>query len=399
MQTPPERKMHRTSARLRLFAASFVILTFAAVLGAAAFFKFYEPDPNENTYDPFGNLGPEESMPGVILPNYDDGVSDSSNSFFDGLTQPKGRYNFLVVGLDKVSRSPDIMMIVSYDVKSGQINIVQIPRDTYLKVDGIRGAYRINSYYSVYYNYANRNGHDDPETRALTNLAALIQKSFAIRLNYCAVVDLEGFVNIIDAVGGVDMDIPEDMFYEDPYQDLYIDLKAGYQHLDGNRAMQFVRYRKGYAEQDIGRQNALKNFMSALLAQLKANMNVGTMVNISGEVMSNMRSNISTASFLYFAKSALSVDLSRVYMTTLPGRATMVDGASVYVLYRDDTVAMINKYLNVFDRELTREHFDPGSYMVGPGVEEIYESPLGTMSGDEYNAEDLNENPIDIPRR
>lgn len=378
--------------RSRPFLAAFLFLIVAFVLIFAAYLRNYAPDPEANINLP---VGAGADMPGIITPDYDEDV-------FAGMKQVKGRYNFLLVGLDRVSRSTDIMMIVSYDVKSGQINVVQIPRDTYLTQDGIRGAFRINSYYSVYYNYANRNDFDDPEMSAITSLAALIEHSLRVRINYCAVVDLEGFVNIVDAVGGVYLDVPVDMFYEDPYQDLYIDLKAGYQHLDGEHAMQFVRFRKGYVQQDIGRQDALKNFMAAFMTQVKENLSVTTVVNVAAEVMKNMRTNISAADFVYFGKSALSVDLSGVKMMTLPGEAVTVDGASVYVLCRDDTVAALNKYLNVFDTDITGEDFDPDRVLCKEGDEaslKIYEKPLGSVTNPEYNAEDVNDNPIDIPRQ
>ncbi len=391
MQTSSHKRKRRSLSTAR--ALLFLLFVLAAVAVAfTLFLKFYVPDPDTNVNIPVGGTG--DDFPGV-------GTSGGETDF-TGKLQKAGRYNFLIVGLDRASRSTDIMMIVSYDVGAGRISVVQLPRDTYVKTADVTTVRRINSYYAVYYNRANKNGDADPDMAALTGLAAMIEKNFGVRINYSAVVDLDGFVNIIDAVGGVWIDVPYDMFYEDPYQDLYIDLKAGYQHLDGERAMQFVRFRKGYVQQDIGRQDALKNFMAALMAQLKQNLNISTVVGVSGEVMKNMRSNIGAADFVYFAKSALSVDLSNVMMETLPGEPTMVDGASVYVLYRDDTIDVLNKYLNVFDRPLTREEFDRDEVMFVHGddtSEEIYNSPAGTASSEGYNAGDINENPIDIPRR
>ena len=394
MHTRSLKKRHRSLLLICLVFAVFIICAVALLMGIMAFFKYYEPDPNKHTYESFNTPGQKEEPNDGYLPT----LSEPWGGGEDKITQNEGVYNFLIVGLDKVSNSTDIMMVVSYDVKNGGINVVQIPRDTYFHLDGT-SVKKINSYYAVFYNRARKDGVEDPQDRAMSNLASMIETNFGIRLNYCAVVSVEGFVKIIDAVGGVWLDIPYDMHYEDPYQDLYIDLHAGYQHLDGEHAMQFVRFRKGYVEQDIGRQDALKNFMAALMAQLKSNLSVGAVADIVGTVIQHMRTNISLADFIYFAKNALSVDLANVKMTTLPGEPAMAGGASVYVLYRDDTVAFLNKYVNVFDRQITRETFDPNGCMVDDDVRDIYEMPLGTTVNEEYNAGDVNDDPIDIPRR
>ncbi len=371
-------KENRSARAVRVL----LLVIFAAVLAAYAFLKFYSPDPDANVNAP-------------------DAGGTQNGGAFAGLEQRRGRYNFLVVGLDRVSRSTDIMMIVSYDVGAGRISVVQIPRDTYVKTDEVTTVVRINSYYAAYFNKAVASGDGDPSKTAVSRLAAMIEKNFGVRVNYTAVLDLDGFVNIIDAVGGVWLDIPEDMFYEDPYQDLYIDIKAGYQHLDGEHAMQFVRYRKGYVQQDIGRQDALKNFAAALLAQVKDNFNIGTVADISGVVLSNIRTNIGAADFIYFAKSALSVELSDVTMATLPGEPAMVGNASVYVLYRDDTISLLNEYLNVFDTALGGEGFDRDRVMYVHGdeaSERIYYSPAGSMTDRGHSAGELYDDPLEIPR-
>ncbi len=372
-----------------------LILVAACAFLAILYLKTYSPDPDANKNPLFPGM---EGAYGDALP----GLPEYGGDAFSGMKQERGRYNFLIVGLDRASNSTDIMMVVSYNVVDGKINIVQIPRDTYIKTDDIKSVGRINAYYAVYYNSAKKNGADSPELLAVSNLAALIERNFRVRINYSAVVDLDGFVKIIDAVGGVDLTIPEDMFYEDPYQDLYIDLKAGYQHLDGEHAMQFVRYRKGYVQQDLGRQNALKNFMSALMSQMKERMSIKMLAEITGTVTENLTSNIGASDFLYFGRSALSVDLSQVHMMTLPGESASVGGASVYVLYRDDTIAMINEYLNVFGVPVDKESFDPDGCMYRADSEasrKIYESPLGTAGNKIYDASDVSDDPIDIPRK
>ncbi len=366
------------------FLIMLLVLVFLAIVVVGGFLVFYTPDTDN---DPFGDDTDVNGMP----------VLDESGA---GKKQRQGVYNFLVVGCDKVSRSTDIMMLISYDVNGNTIGVVQIPRDTYITVDNINSS-KINASYAAYYNRAKKAGSDDPEMAALSNLASMISKNFGVRINYAAMIGIDGFVNIIDIIGGVYIDVPYDMEYSDPAQDLYINLKKGPQWLDGDKAMQFVRYRKGYVQQDIGRQDAMKIFMSAVLLQVKNNFSVSMVVDIAAEIMTNMRTTIGAADFVYFGKSALSVDLSKVYMVTLPGAAATANGASVYVLYREDTADIINKYLNVYETEFKKDDFDPYGVMTSDekSVADIYNMPLGTAEYTVYNAGDVNENSINIPTK
>ena len=88
-------------------------------------------------------------------------------------------------------------------------------------------------------------------------------------------VSLDAFVDIVDLMGGIEFDVPMDMFYEDPSQDLYIDLKAGLQKLDGYEAMGLVRFRKGYVDQDLGRVDIQRQFISACMDQWLTISNIG----------------------------------------------------------------------------------------------------------------------------
>lgn len=372
------------------------VMLFAVIAFAGGFLVFYEPAPDavdiggyKYVTDEEGNVAYETDEEGNIV--YSTIGSDTE--------QTKGAYNFLVVGHDKISRNTDIIMIISYDTYEGSISIVQVPRDTYVNVD-FMSSHKINAAYTKYYGLAKSAGSDNPDYEALNNLAALIQESFGIKINYAAVFDIEGFANVIDILGGVWIDVPYDLDYEDPGQDLYIHLKAGYQLLDGDQAMQFVRFRKGYVEQDLGRQDAMKIFISALLAQLKENINVSTISEIAGELLDNMITNIGLADFIYFAKSALSIDLSQVYMMTLPGVSMTVNGASVYVLYKADVADIVSQYLDIYETEYTADSFDPNGIFTSSNskVSDVYNSPLGTGEYTVYNASDVNENSIDIPK-
>jgi len=376
---------------------SLVVLVFSAIVVGGAFVLLYEPDPNKSN---FGHYYETNTDGKIILPTDNEGNTITVPPIGDK-EQPKGVFNFLILGHDKVAKNTDIIMIVRYNIDENTISIVQIPRDTYVNVSG-KKSHKINALYGAYYNSAKKAGSKDPTMEALSQLAGLLQTTFHIRINHAAIIDIDGFVNIIDIIGGVYMNVPADMKYTDKYQNLYIDLKKGEQWLDGEKAMQFVRYRSGYVNADIGRTNALKIFMSALLKQVKENMSISTVSKCATEILSNMKSTVELQDFMYFAKNAFSVDLSKVYMVTLPGKGLMVNGASCYVLCRADVLDVINNHLNVFNEDIKDLEFDPYRILTdetNSKVSNIYTSPLGTVKAEVYVASDVNENSINIPRR
>ena len=188
-----------------------------------------------------------------------------------------------------------------------------------------------------------------------------IEDVFRITIDYYAIMNLNGFVNIIDALGGVEMDVPTRMYYKDPAQNLTIDLQPGLQTLTGAQAEQFVRFRKGYVEGDIGRVDAQKLFIGACIAQVKKNFNVSTISTVMDQVMKNVVTDIPLQDMVYYAKSALSVDLSKITMLTLPGiqcRQHNDSGTWYYVAYRDGTVAALNKYFNEEEESYTADKTD-----------------------------------------
>ncbi len=188
-------------------------------------------------------------------------------------------------------------------------------------------------------------------------LSALIARSFATPIDFYAQVNLDGFVNIVDAVGGVDVYVQDDMFYYDPYQDLRIDIPKGQQHLDGKKAEEFIRFRAGYIAADIARIDAQKIFMTAFFKKvlsLEGILNVDTLMK---EVTGNLNTNLSFTDALYFATNALDVNLSEVVMLTMPGKSAYKNGISYYSIDRTTLMEYVNTYHNKFNQDLTEEYF------------------------------------------
>ena len=198
------------------------------------------------------------------------------------------------------------------------------------------------------------------------------------------------------------MECPFDMNYEDPEQDLYIHLKAGYQHLDGAKAEQFVRYRSGYLEGDIGRISAQRLFLTALVNQVKTKLDLSSAVSIAKTALQYVTTDLTVAEIGYFAKNAFSVDLDAMTFTTLPGGGVINPdtGASYYVMYAETVRKIVNEQFNVYEREITREVFLSNSKKFtsdAPYISAVFLSEAGVAGT--VTAGDIQSDAPDIPHR
>ena len=265
-------------------------------------------------------------------------------------------YNFLVLGVDRAANLSDVIMLVSFDVKEHDLHVVSLPRDTYINVGS--NYHTVNAYFAASYNHSGK--RDEARyTDAITSMKNFLEKGLCVKIDRYVCMDTAGFRDIVDAVGGVDMDVPFDMDYEDPEQDLFIHLKAGYQHLDGDKAEQFVRFRKAYLNGDIGRISAQRLFLTALAKTVKENLTVSTAASLAKTVFNYVTTDLTAAECVYFAKEALSVDLEKISFTTIPGGAAVnpETGTGYYVMFAETVRGIVNEKLNVYTKPISREVF------------------------------------------
>ena len=159
-------------------------------------------------------------------------------------------YTINLSGLDDDNGGSDTNILVAVDTVNGYVYGVSIPRDSKAIIGG--KAHKINYAY-------NKGGTE--------LLADTVSEQLGIPVDYTVSVNLKGFTALVDAIGGVDFDVPVNMDYEDPYQDLYIHISKGMHHLSGSEALKVVRFRKGYATQDIGRMETQQKFLKAVAKQ------------------------------------------------------------------------------------------------------------------------------------
>ena len=309
-------------------------------------------------------------------------------------------YNFLVIGIDRAATQADVLMLVSFNAKEDTLNVVSIPRDTYIDAEG-RSSHRINAYLAGEYNLATREGKDDPYVTAIENFVSMVESNLCVQIDNYICMDTAGFRDIINALGGLDIDVPFDMEYEDPEQNLYIHLKAGPQHLNGEEAEQFVRFRKAYVTGDIGRISAQKIFLTALANQIKENLSIGVIAETVQVLMNYVTTDLSVLDAVYYAKEAYNVPLSSIRYVTMPGMGVRSpSGASFYVIYRANALHIVNKYLNVFTDDISDGIFDSRNMFGNVGVsyiDEVYQTPYQDLDAEVLSAEDVDKDSVYIP--
>jgi LCP family protein required for cell wall assembly len=206
----------------------------------------------------------------------------------------------------------DTIMLASFDPESKKLDVISVPRDTYRKPEkDSKANYKINSVM-----------HDGPEALA----QAVHEELAGIPINYYALVSYEGVEKIVDSIGGVPMDVPMDMKYTSKKQNLYIDIPKGEQVLDGEHAVQFLRFRSGYATADIGRIGAQQEFIKAAAKEA-----LGLKLpKVAKTVINNVESDLSIRAMLYMAKSAVGMQSDAISTYMLPGKGEMIHGGSYY---------------------------------------------------------------------
>lgn len=196
-------------------------------------------------------------------------------------------------------------MVASIDQTAEKAALLSIPRDTRVAIEG-HGYDKINHAYAY-------GGHN------LTKKS--VEHLLGVPMDHYVIIDTKSFERIIDAIGGVDIDVEKRMHYEDPWDDnggLVIDLYPGEQHMDGKKAIQYVRYRDG--EGDIGRIGRQQKFMKAVVAQVLSPEILPRLPDIVKEVSSAVKTDMSVTDFLSFAKQMKTFQANGLETQMVPGQ-------------------------------------------------------------------------------
>ncbi|SFE07650.1 LCP family protein [Succiniclasticum ruminis] len=244
----------------------------------------------------------------------------SDFSLFDSLERLdllSGKKNIVVMGCDirkdDVGRS-DTLFVVMLDKSKKNAALLSVPRDTRVKIKG-HGWDKINAAFAY-------------GGQKLTR--ETVQDFLGIKLDNYVLVDFRGFKGLVDAVGGVDINVEKRMYYYDPYDGFEIDLRPGMQHMDGKTAMQYVRYRD--EEGDIGRIRRQQKFLMALYRHIASKNIIAKIPGVSKQIMSMVKTDLSLKEMVELGNVMRDmVEKDGLKMSMVPGEPEYIDGISYWI--------------------------------------------------------------------
>ena len=233
-----------------------------------------------------------------------------------------GEFRILLMGVSKDidSELTDTIMVAAYDPKTQTATLLSIPRDTYVgKNKASANSYdKINALYQK-----------GPEK----TLEAVNQIT-GLDIKYYAVIDNQALIKTVDAIGGVDFDVPIRMKYEDPTQDLVIDLQPGMQKIDGAKAEQLLRFRHNndgssysseYGDNDIGRMKTQRAFITETAKQTLQFKNIMKLGELLDIVYKNVQTNVQLSNVKDYLPYAIEFNTENIDAEALPGAPSLIN--------------------------------------------------------------------------
>ena len=256
------------------------------------------------------------------------------------LERKGGFYTILLSGLDDDNGGSDTNILMAVDTVNGYVYGASIPRDSKAIIGG--KAHKINYAY-------NKGG------TAL--LASTVSEQLGIPVDYTVCVNLQGFTALVDAIGGVDFEVPINMDYDDPIQGLSIHFKKGMQHLSGADALRVVRFRHnndgtGYGSEDLGRMQTQQKFLKAVAKKMLSFENLISNPRKYAEIFGQyVDTDLSVTDLAWFGMQVLGMGVDKIDFSTLPN-----DWKSPYIyLDPDETLTLVNTYLNPYVEDRTAD--------------------------------------------
>lgn len=338
----PKRKKTGMGRGAKIALITLAVVAGLALVAVGAWKTFVKPMDVSNNVRP-NVQGDKEDTPAPQTP------SDADKEVVPTDGRKENYFTFLLLGKDTSSGSTDTIMLVSYDVNKGEVNVMSIPRDTMVNLP--HDMKRINSVYS------SKQGLEGLKTH-IGYLTGVVPDAYVM-------VEWEAVGRIVEALGGVQFDVPFDMNYDDPYQNLHIHQKKGSRLLNGEDAMQVVRWRKNNDGTNYGDTTRVEVQQSFLKAVAKQCLQIGNWTKVSefAKIFAeNVETDLKLNNLLWFAQKAMSLDMDKIQFMTLPGEHNGYAWSRTYqnnqsYVFADpaQVVEMVNQYFNPYTTDITED--------------------------------------------
>lgn len=320
MSRGARRRQRQQPRTLQVFLIIVLILLTACVAVKAFFLKAPEQKVDELPSQPSSTGDPQ-------LSEEEQAAQEALRSH---LERKGGFYTILVSGSDDGNGNSDTNILVAVDTVNGYVYGVSIPRDSKAVWDG--KSHKINAAFGK---------------GGMTKLAEVVSDQLGIPVDYTVSVDLTGFEALVEAIGGVNFDVPINMDYDDPIQNLSIHFKKGVQYLNGADAMRVVRFRHnndgtGYGSEDLGRMQTQQKFLKAVAKKMLTASNILTKIDDYAKIFNQyVDTDLSVGNLAWLGTEVLKMGVDKIDFSTLPN-----EWRSPYIyLIPDETLTLVNTYL------------------------------------------------------
>ncbi len=311
-----------------------------------------KPTPTESTgtSDDNDNQPDETEPPEETAPSDED---EEEESFEGALVTERndGVYTCMLLGRDEASGSTDTIIVARFDTKNHTIDAVNIPRDTLINISWDTTPKKINAVYPGYTN-SGKSG--------VRGLKLALKDLLGFDVDCYCIVSVDAVTKIVDAIGGVNFNVPIDMDYDDPAQNFHVHLKKGNQLLKGKDAIGVFRFRYGnngvgtYSGGDLQRIGVQQDLLKAIASQVLTLGNIPNLADIIQILADSVETDLTAQNIAFFARQFLKCDMSSISFSTMP--YTEVCSFCGYSYVSCDVQAwldMINEKLNPFVTDIT----------------------------------------------
>lgn len=266
----------------------------------------------------------------------------------------------LVMGIseDIEAKLTDTIMLCAYYPNEQKVSILSIPRDTFVgnSTTSADSYDKINALYQT---------SPEKTLEAVRNLTGIDVRNYVVISN-------NALRDVVDEIGGVYFDVPMNMNYDDWGQKLHINLKKGYQLLDGDKAEQLVRFRHNndgttypseYGTQDIGRMRTQREFLKAAATQILSGNNIFKIDDIMQVVFENIETNLKMEDIIKYIPSATEFNPENIQSEMLSGVADYIGVLSFYVNDEEETNALVSSLFGLTEEQIeaNKEKFEKES--------------------------------------
>ena len=372
LDEPGYEPQSKVGFKLSQFIKSFIITMLSLILivvGTGGFFVLRIAGGIPSAPEiPSVTAPPAVQRPNPNIPEDEQEYPDDNDDFTqewvprapEGFTDENRKedfFTFLIVGLNEGTNA-NTVMVASIDINNNEINIISIPRDSMLNVSRPNPARKLSSSYMV--------GAAAGRGRAggVANIQREVMGIIGFMPDFYIIIDYDAFFAIIDVVGGVEIYVPFHMRYDDPFQDLHIDIQPGLQLMDSKTALHFARFRRANANftsitdyQRIANQQTVIDAVLAKVLTPRTLIRINEFIRVFDE---SVYSNLDRNAMAWFAQNHFSPFTSRgvINFYTTPMIGSSREPYWYEILNPGGIVELVNRTINPFNMPILRSHLD-----------------------------------------